>query len=370
MNDNDGLFASQILDGYSEYGCQINALDVDELFRRYVQHGFLYPAKMRRLEPFMRLVRENWEKALHAGDLIHYVVSAQPTEATWASITAWRSTDLGWHTQHLVGHGPSASRAVMLAASAYRLRHANDISQQNWFQRTNRFANKIFGSIPNTLGGDVGWVGDYSYFGIQLNLCHSADRGVSVRMCETTDHKSIRQLAALARSSVFVVSEGLDGDDLALDAVDELYRKVGLRRYRRVLIAEFNGHSTIAGFALVYRGPLGFSFSFLENRCDLVIDPTLSDIERRSVLCSLLSSATYHYSDFPPQYVPVIVEAKYAKDLLVLGAEHIREYAQSIWLRDGFECWYRHVERLYESAIRAEFRHSLRSAGGARNNTL
>lgn len=357
-----------IFDTYAAYGCKVNAFGVDELFGTYEQSGFLYPAKMQRLAPFMPLVRDNWEKALSGGDLVHYTVSAQKADGGWASITSWRSTRYGWHTQHLTGHGPLASRAVMLATCACRMRNSLDTSHQNWFQRTNRFANKVFGSISNTLGSDEGWVGDHSYIGVPLEGRPAVHGGVSVRMCETHDREAIQQLAIDSRSAVFAASEELDDDDLCLDAVDELYRKVGLRRYRRVLVAEVRGHSSVAGFALVYRGPLGFSFSFLENRCDLIVSATLSETERHSVLRSLLAAAAGHYVDFPPQYIPVTIDKRHAPDLLRIGGTHIRDYAQSIWLRDGFEPWYRHVERLYDRAIQADSRRGRRrddlQAGG------
>jgi len=52
MHHHESL-ASSMLDSYEAYGCKVNAISVDELFRKYEQAGFLYPAKMQRLAPFM-----------------------------------------------------------------------------------------------------------------------------------------------------------------------------------------------------------------------------------------------------------------------------------------------------------------------------
>lgn len=128
---------------YEAYGCHVNAISVDELFHRYALAGFLYPAKMSRLNPFWHVIQENWKRALRGGELIHYIVTADLPDGSWASLTSWRSTNVGWNTQHLVGiGGPDASRAVMLGTQALRIADQFDCSHQNWFQRANRFANK------------------------------------------------------------------------------------------------------------------------------------------------------------------------------------------------------------------------------------
>jgi hypothetical protein len=350
-----------ILSSYEAYGCTVNAIGVDELFRRYEQAGFLYPSKMARIAPFMPLVKDNWRRGMRGGELILHTILSEHDEGTeWAAITSWRSTHTGWNGQHLAAvGGPNSSRAVMLSACAIFIEDQLDTSQQNWFQRTNRFANKVFGSITDTLGASMGWVKDYSYFAIDLARCAAINGNARVKPVGPSDAKSMREMADRSRSPVFSVGEGLDNQDLELEAVDELYRKVGLRRYRRVLMATVPGHEGIAGFALVYRGPLGFNFSFLENRCDLVLDPNLSRAGRDSVVASLLGEAAKHYVDFVPGMVPVIVDQRDSSCVKTLGGVHIRDYAQSVWLRPGFEPWYRHVEQIYDRAIRAGRRHGL-----------
>ena len=338
-------------DIYGEYGCQLNALTVDDLFRNYVEYGFLYPAKMQPLAPFMALVRENWERALRAGDQIHYGVSTEQHERKWASISSWRSTTNGWHTQHLVGRGVIASAAVMLATAASRRIRFNDSAHQNWFQRSNRFANKVFGSAVSTLGQSFGWVGDYGYVAMPLTLCPRPNLQFVCRIASTQDQHDICQLATTARSPVFVTAEGLDQNDLTLVAVDELYKTVGLRRYRIIVIAQRPSDGSTVGVALAYRGPLGFSFSFLENRCDLIVSPALSDSDRRSAVSCLLAEAANHYADFQPGYIPIVADQVDVPQLIHLGAKPIRDYAQSIALRGGFDLWYQHVHGLYENAL-------------------
>jgi hypothetical protein len=62
-----------------------------------------------------------------------------------------------------------------------------------------------------------------------------------------------------------------------------VYRALGLRRYRRIWLAMMDGHDAPVGAAIAYRGPLGFNLSFLENRCDVLLDPAYSGRARGAV---------------------------------------------------------------------------------------
>ncbi len=347
--------------GFASFGCEVNAMSTDELFRRYERCGFLYPAKLQKLAPYLPLVKENWRKARRAGELLQWVATYEDdTNGQWGSITSWRSTASGWVTQHLVAlGGPIASRAVMLAGQSVRLEDRRDSAHQSWFRRGNRYANKIFGSITGALGKRNSWVGDYSYFFLPLKLVPPISSTLRVDTATIADLPEVRHAVTAARSAVYCAAEALCDDDLTLEAVDQLYAQVGLRRYRRILIARSTASSDILGVAVAYRGPLGLNFSFLENRCDLILAPALSAASAREVSAALTAAVAATYEDFEPGVVPIVIDICYAEALRALGAEYIRDYAQSIWLSAGFEAWYRHTERFYERLIHAGRRRGL-----------
>ncbi len=157
---------------------------------------------------------------------------------------------------------------------------------------------------------------------------------------------AVMDLVTQVRGPVYAAAEGF-AHDLHLDVLDHQYQRLGLRRYRRVWLASLKGCSTPVGAVVAYRGPLGFNFSFLENRCDLLMRPGLAPVDEEAVLLHLLQAASSVYDDFQPGYIPVVVDATYAPTLMAHGARQIRTYAQSIWLRAGFHAWYDHVEALY-----------------------
>jgi hypothetical protein len=159
------------------------------------------------------------------------------------------------------------------------------------------------------------------------------------------------------RGPVFLRGEELDNDDVGLDALDQLYIRAGLRRFRRVFLSRRRSTGELVGVALAYRGPLGLNFSFLENRCDLIVHRGLTDIELGQVGCALLCRAAPVYADFEPRILPVVTDVDTGTALVHVGAaEFVREYAQSVWLPKGYLGWYRHVEAFYGRILQAERR--------------
>ena len=109
------------------------------------------------------------------------------------------------------------------------------------------------------------------------------------------------------------------------------------------------------GAAIAYRGPLGVNFSYLENRCDLLLHPTLPESEISDTIASLLNASTAAYHDFELDEIPLIADEMAAKVLLGIGATFLRHYCQGIWLKAGHQGFYQHVDGFYSKLLaRAE----------------
>jgi hypothetical protein len=340
----------------TDYGIQVNALDVDELFALYERTRFLYPAKAARLIPHMDLVRDNWRRLLQAGDSLLYVLTAGDDEEGYASVAVWRTTRDSWVWQHLVcEENPLRSRAVMLGGLIRCMREAIGESQQNWFRPENRFPARVFGSMVESLGDSLAMVRPHLYYAVpRVDGCLHAmtgcaahrSRRVHVVPYDASRHEALCALAALARGGVYVAAEALDSD-VDLQAVDCLYRSVGLRRTRQVWLAYRGGSDQPVGAALAYRGPLGLNFSFLENRCDLLLHPGLSQADAEAVSESLMAAALPAYADFELDDIPVVADEAAAPSLSAFGGQFLRNYCQGIWLKAGQPQLYRHVDRFY-----------------------
>ena len=86
---------------------------------------------------------------------------------------------------------------------------------------------------------------------------------------------------------------------------------------------------------MAYRGPLGLNFSFLENRCDLLLSPGLPPAAAVAVTSALISDAAAAYADFELDDIPVVADSASAPALVACGGQMLRNYCQGIWLKGG-----------------------------------
>ncbi|PYT80702.1 MAG: hypothetical protein DMG40_12140 [Acidobacteria bacterium] len=341
---------------HSSYGVEVNALSINQLFALYERTGFLYPGKAARLTPYLGQVRENWRRMLRGGESLLYVVSAGNEKTGRASIAVWRTTHQGWMSQHLVSeNNPLGSRAVMLAGTAASILRGGDESYQNWFRPENRFPSRVFGSMVESIGTSLSSVQQHMYFALSRKLSLPPE-GIRVVPYDASHKEALCAIARESRGPIYVTAEEL-GVDVELKAVDELYRSVGLRRTRQVWLAYPAHRNEPIGAAIAYRGPLGANFSYLENRCDLLLHSKLSEPEVSDVVTSLLKASFAAYEDFELDAIPVIADPVASVVLIRLGAEYLRDYCQGIWLKDGNLRFYRHIDGFYSRLVARSEKH-------------
>ena len=348
----------KLADVYDAYGVQVNALPVDEIFALYERTGFLYPDKAARLLPHLEQVKENWRRMLRRGESLLYVLTAGDEKHGRASIAVWRTARNGWTSQHLVSeNNPYASRAVMLAGSAASFLKGVDESHQNWFRPENRFPSRVFGSMVQTIGESFSSVQRHMYFALPRKLALPVRKEIRVVPYSPSQKEPLCAVATAARGSVYVTAEELQ-QDVEFKAVDDMYRSVGLRRTRRAWLAYRGYKDEPIGAVMAYRGPLGINFSYIENRCDLLLHPTLPDSDVLGVAAALLKAASTVYQGFELSAIPVITDQIAATALTQLGAELLRHYCQGIWLRGGQLRFYRHVENFYARLLARSEKHA------------
>ncbi len=359
--------SSQHGDIYAGYGVQVNAQSVEKIFELYERTGFLYPEKAARLRPHIAKVKDNWRRMLRSQDSLLAVLTAGDAQRGMASLTVWRNAQRGSTLQHLVSeNNPFASRAVMLASGAASMANRIEDSGQNWFRPENRFPARIFGSVVETVGATRSSVQRHSYFALPRRLSYVPEPAVYVVPYDTAQKATLCAVAAAVRGHIYVVAEGLAGD-VEFAGIDQLYRRVGLRRTRRVWIAYRTRTQEALGAAIAYRGPLGINLSYLENRCDLLINPSVSPADTTSVARALLRAVSPAYEDFELDEIPLIADDHAAPACRLLGAEFLRHYCQGIWLKDGCSAFYRHVDAFYSRLLLRGERHAVPELTGSRH---
>ncbi len=349
---------------YATYGVEINGLSVEQLFALYERTGFLYPEKANRLCPHLELVLQNWKKMLRAGESLIYVLTAGDETKGMASLAVWRTVPHGWMSQHLVSdNNPFASRAVMLAAAAGKILRGTD-DAQNWFRPENRFPARVFGSMVSTIGESLCSVQRHSYFALPRSFKFSNNSRIRAVPYNSSHKQALSAIASATRGSVYIAGEDLLGD-VELQSVNELYRSVGLRRTRSVWLAYQGTRSEPVGATIAYRGPLGINFSYIENRCDLLIHPTTPAGDLHNVVACLLAAVLPTYKDFELDEIPLIADEMATEVLRKLGAEFLRHYCQGIWLKAGHQGFYQHVDGFYTKLLARASRQPVKSRAAA-----
>jgi hypothetical protein len=324
-----------LLTEWRAFNARLNALPLELLRSRYDEVGFLYPEKRTRLEPYWAEIDDGWSRTMSAGDSLRRSFSWQSADGTrWAAVELWRATERSWWVQHLVANGGGAgSVATMLAATARSFADPWLVGCEAWYRPTNSFARRMLGGGADALGRQGGRA-THRYLRVPLGISARTPPTLRIRMV-TEATGELQRLAAECRHPAFPAITALTEDPL-LQAVDRRYRRVGLRRYRRILTAT-DRTGRLLGAALAHRGPLGMNYSFLENRCDLLLAQTTPD-QAATTAQTLAAAAAETYQDFPPGFIPVMVTAHRPTDTDIdqaLGGDLLQTYAQAVWLRAG-----------------------------------
>lgn len=347
---------------FEDFQVSFNKLRVQDLFQKYEEIGFIYPAKKALLSPHWEEISQNWEKLMECGeDFLWIFGNDQENSSNFASVTAWKQSNYGMHAQHLVSNGnPFLSLRVMLAAQYKAEKHYGQEevrSSQNWFRPNNRYAYRVFASMYEKLGARKANLRLFQYY--KLNISHI--RPIMDSRYEAEEVKGIDpefiDFVEKQYGYAFVKGEELDQEDICLEKMDKSFQKQGLRRYRKLFKLREKDTGKIKAAIIMNRAPLGINFSFLENRAYYILDSDMPLNEKSDVLAEMNFHAKAHYEDISIGAIPIVTDPENAEAIQKQDAVLIREYMQSIWLREGFSQWFEHIDsflRKIESRLKRE----------------
>lgn len=339
-----------------------NCLSFNALFNHYLEVGFLYEKKLKRLNPHRDLIRQNWDLAMTAGrELMWTLVYKEHRNDTIGTITSWRATNNGWVGQHLASPGKrqNLSGVVALLLSAHSEgERGHYYACQNWYSPTNKDAMKIYGGMVEAVGRDQASCNLLNYLEVNPEKLDRAGGSIDIVKCTQEDQSMIISLAERCRGDVYVKGEELDHSDLELSLLDGYYRKFGLGRRRYLWKATDISTGVTLGVIIANRAPFGLNFSFLENRCDLLVNPELDKSLCRKVCSLLIRGACDAYfnqnpdPEYPLKHLVVLCDDGCSETLGDMGAVLARQYHQGIWLSGGFPKWKAHMESVFELVIK------------------
>ena len=325
-----------------------NKYSVDALFEKYAEIGFLYPEKLSLLKPFLNKIKANWKILKESPEELLWILSIQNgNQENFASVSGIKQSNYGLLAQHLVSDGnPFLTLKVMLDAQ-FRAEHLcseDEVrSTQNWFRPNNRYAYRIFSSMYKKLGNEKAFIKQYEYLHLDVaDIMPYSNQNYRIEEVTGYDIELI-EFVKEQYSNVFVKAEELDQQDILLNTLNNKYEKYGLKRYRRICKVINQETNQIKACIIANRSPIGLNFSFLENRCYYITDNTVKEPELFAMLSVMNNYAAKVYDDFELGKVPIVTDELTSRSLQTLGANLIRIYVQSIWLREGFSQWHKHI---------------------------
>ena len=324
-----------------------NSISVDLLFEKYYSTGFIYKAKEELLEPYRTTILKNWKKLLNSKDQLLWIFTTDKHAGHFASVCAWRNTNYGVIAQHLVSEGnPFMSLRLMLAAQIKANQCVSPTpvhASQNWYRQDNRYAHRIFSSMVKKLGPVKSSMKLFYLLRLpikpvkaseNIEFTHANVTGIDASLIDFIDQQYGR---------VFTQAEELDREDICQTVLSKKYKVCGLLNTRKVIKIIDQKTNAIKGCLVANRASIGINFSFIENRAYYIVNKNLSEEDKRKVISIMNEEAQKIYKGIEIKYIPIVTEEHTAKVLQTQGAEYIRQYLQSIWLRTGFDQWYDHI---------------------------
>ena len=351
---------------FNKLGVDFNKISTQRLFKEYEKIGFLYPAKQRLLAPYFDKINANWKKLKASENNLLWILNKEDkVKDNFTSISVIKYYNRGLIAQHLVSSGnPILSLEIMQAAQrvtkqCFEKEEIN--SSQNWFRPNNRYAYRIFASVVKELGPSKAALSRFHYLHLPLHVINNTtSQRLQIDEVSNID-KDLNNFLIKQKGEAFVIGEELNSTDIKQEKIAMEYKIEGLKRSRVVLkITNTSNNSKTIGAIIINRAPLGINFSFLGNRCMIILDDQMSEVDKQAILPELLTSIKNYYLDFELEKIPIITDANTSIILQNHNAEFLREYMQCIWLRAGFEQWEQHIDS-FLSALLARKRKQLQT---------
>jgi hypothetical protein len=345
----------KLLDGpgpFEQYDCDRNAIAVDDLFQKYDELGFMYPAKRRELDSVWDKVRDNWLRAYRLNGDVLRVYTYHGPAGEFATTTLWRSEQNGWTAEHLAANDPVAAMIMSMGVIAEGIRD-NFAYVESWYRPTNPYPNRLYSNALRDIGSSLSSIRVLNYMAVEpVYLRRHLDNRFVIEEVENGSAE-LAELATEARGHVYALGTRLYEDDLAMSRLNGIYQRAGLTRKRKVVLLYRPMGDRPVGAAIAYRGPCGFNLSLIENRCDILLSNSLSQSETLSATAALVDGVTDQYIGFPPGYIPVMADGVVEDAILTSSSGRLlRRYAHFNLLGDGLPKWYESVVGIIGRVVR------------------
>lgn len=315
--------------------------DAREAFRAIWAHyqaaHFIYPSKLQRLLPVLRLIQTGWPLLLDADPELFQFHAATHGNEIVSSVCAYRDTHETYVFQHAASVGePLAMIACIRAALAQINNDPAFGCARMYFRPENRWPARASRAIADAIGPHHATFELHDYlYAVTAGVANdpdTADDMPAVRDLRAAEQDAAAALARKAVGPLRAHALGFDHPDLTLYALNAQWLQAGLRRIRRVIVVEQDG--ALAGLALCYASSVPINFSSLCSRTELLIHPDAAD-RGRLVTALARASLVEAARRGDPSAVLLVDPADSAAALRGGYQPTQKQYACFIWAREN-----------------------------------
>jgi hypothetical protein len=262
------------------------ALTFDQLWAFFLETRFVYPEKEKALAPIMPEIRHTIE-ALTArpSDLFKSVIAREGGKVI-GHVSGLRAYQRTWMAQHLAAASGYHAGALLNMGNAEYFGQSVDLEfHKISFRPDNQWPARVFGGFARSVT-DVRLSDLRTFDYYQLSVEHPLEPTPGIEVIEASgeDLTVVERHFVKTERGVLLRADDLTRDGLNLVDLNARYRRLGLQRRRRVLLALRRNEPV--GFALVELSSPGLNFSELLSafRIYLFSDEAAAPIEIRAAL--------------------------------------------------------------------------------------
>jgi hypothetical protein len=329
-------------------GCRV---PFDDLWRFFLDTRFIYPEKQANLAPLIPEIQRTIESLNARPTKLFKSVVALDGGRIVGHISSLRVYDRSWMSQHLAASVGRHAGSLLNFGQVEVFEQNPDLEYfKAFFRPDNRWPARVFGAFAKTIkDARLSDLRSFSYFTIPITFSIVAPGDIEVVECSEDELSVVERYFVQRERGLLLRSDNLTRRALTLSDLNAAYKKLGLQRRRRVLLAWRKG--VPLGFALVEISSPGLNFSEILSAFRLFVLPE-GESSARHVRISLLSSvlAIYRQAGRPAAVGLAPFEERAQWELL--GLETHKIYTAWTCHRALLQRFSDHVDRLIRAITR------------------
>ena len=329
------------------------ALPFDELWAFFLESRFVYPEKEQSLALLMPEIRRTYGALAKPSEVFKAVI-VREKERVIGHVSGVRAYRRTWMSQHLCAlNGKQAGALLNLGQAEYFGQNPDLEYFKISFRPDNRWPARVFGGFArNVTDPRLSDLRTYDYFQIPLDWSSPVEASIEVIDAAGADLAIVERFFVGNERSLLLRADDLTREGLGLSELNARYRRLGLQRRRRVLLALRRNEPV--GFALVEVSSPGLNLSELLSAFRIYLLPEAGP-DSAKVRAALVRSALaiYRQAGRPKAFALGLPTER--AEWATLGLVSNKQYTTWTCHRALYQRFTDHVDRLVRTlTARAE----------------